>query len=84
MTVAKDRIALLEAFRKAEVDGDIDFLREAARVVTQMLMEHEVKQVVGARPYERAAGRRTYRNGYRPRDWDTRLGTVELQIPKLR
>lgn len=74
--MAKDRIVLLEVFRKAEVDGDIDFLREAARLVTQMLMEHEVKQAVGAGPYERAAGRRTYRNGYRARDWDTRLAAV--------
>lgn len=53
MTVAKDRIALLEVFRKAEVDGDINFLKEAARVVTQMLMEHKVKQMVGAEPFER-------------------------------
>lgn len=68
-TMAKDRIALLEVF---------------PRVVTQMLMEHEVKQAVGAGPYERAAGRQTYRNGYRSRDWDMWLGTLELQIPRLR
>jgi len=84
VTVAKDRIALLDVFRKAEADGDIDFLKEAAQVVTQMLIEHEASTMVGAEPYERADGRRTYRNGYRAREWDTRLGTLELQIPKLR
>lgn len=84
MTVAKDRIALLDVFRKAEADGDVDFLKEAAQVVTQMLIEHEAKQMVGAEPYERTGGRRNYRNGYRSREWDTRLGTLELQIPKLR
>lgn len=84
MTVAKDRIALLDVFRKAEADGDIDFLKEAAQVVTQMLIEHEANQMVGAEPYERTGGRRNYRNGYRDREWDTRLGTLELQIPKLR
>lgn len=82
--MAKDRIALLDVFRKAEADGDIDFLKEAAQVVTQMLIEHEASTMVGAEPYERADGRRTYRNGYRAREWDTRLGTLELQIPKLR
>lgn len=84
MTVAKDRIALLDVFRKAGAEGDIDFLKEAAQVVTQMLIEHEVYETVGAEPYERTGGRRNYRNGYRARDWDTRLGTLELQIPKLR
>jgi putative transposase len=82
--VAKDRIALLDVFRKAGAEGDIDFLKEAAQVVTQMLIEHEVYETVGAEPYERTGGRRNYRNGYRARDWDTRLGTLELQIPKLR
>jgi putative transposase len=84
LTVAKDRIALLDVFRKAGAEGDIDFLKEAAQVVTQMLIEHEVYETVGAEPYERTGGRRNYRNGYRARDWDTRLGTLELQIPKLR
>jgi transposase-like protein len=66
------------------VEGDIDFLKEAAQVVTQLLMEHEVERVVGAGHYERSEARRNYRNGHRPRKWDTRLGTLELYIPKLR
>ncbi len=84
MTVAKNRIALLDVFRKAGAEGDIGFFREAAQVVTQMLIEHEANELVGAGPYERSAERRNHRNGYRARDWDTRLGTLELQIPKLR
>jgi transposase-like protein len=82
--VAKDRIALLDVLRKAGLEGDIDFLKQAAQVVAQMLIEHEADGVVGAGPYQRSEARRNYRNGYRPREWDTRLGTLELQIPKLR
>lgn len=82
--MAKDRIALLDMLRKAGVEGDIDFLKQAAQIVTQILIECEANGVVGAEPYERSSGRRNYRNGYRPREWDTRVGTLELQIPKLR
>jgi transposase-like protein len=82
--VAKDRIALLDVLRKAGLDGDLDFLKQAAQVVAQILIEHEADGVIGAEPYQRTQARRNYRNGYRPREWDTRLGTLELQIPKLR
>jgi transposase-like protein len=81
LTVAKDRIALLDALRKAGLDGDVDFLKQAAQVVTQILIEHEANAVVGAEPYERTDSRQNYRNGYRQRDWDTRLGSLQLQIP---
>ena len=47
-------------------------------------MEVEVGELIGAQRYERSRSRTTYRNGYRPRRWDTRLGTIELAIPKLR
>ena len=47
-------------------------------------MEVEVCGHIGAQRYERTASRTTYRNGYRPRRWDTRVGTIELEIPKLR
>jgi transposase-like protein len=82
--VAKDRIALLDVLRKAGLDGDFDFLKQAAQVVTQILIEAEANGVIGAEPYERSEARRNYRNGYRARGWDTRLGTLKLQIPKLR
>src|SRR5690606_34367592 len=77
------RIALEELLRKTGVD-DFDFLREGLRVLVQGLMELEVSQRIGADRHERSAERSTYRNGYRERQWDTRVGTIDLQIPKLR
>ena len=49
------RMALLELLRKAELDEDVDFLREGVRAMAQQLMELEVAQHVGAEKYERAA-----------------------------
>jgi putative transposase len=75
---------LYELLRKAD-GADVDFLREGVRTLAQALMEVEVTAQVGAERGERAPERRvTQRNGYRPRDWDTRVGTVELAVPKLR
>lgn len=79
-----DRMALLEELRKYLADKDKDFLREAVTVVVNSLMDSEVSSIVGAEKYERSGERNTYRNGYRDRDWNTRLGTLELKIPKLR
>ena len=76
-------IALEELLRKSGVD-DVDFLREGVRVLAQGLMELEVSQQIGAERYERSSERSNYRNGYRERQWDTRVGTIDLQIPKLR
>jgi len=59
-------MALLELLRKAELDEDIDFLREGVRAMAQQLMELEVSQHLGADKYERSAGRNGERNGYRP------------------
>jgi hypothetical protein len=50
----------------------------------QRLMELESEALCGAGHGERSADRRNQRNGYRDRDWETRAGTVELRIPKLR
>src|SRR5579871_6304936 len=47
-------------------------------------MDAEVSAQIGAGRYERSSDRMTQRNGYRTRPWDTRLGTLELAIPKLR
>jgi transposase-like protein len=77
-------MALAELVRKAEQDGDVDFLREGVRVLTQALMEVEVSQQLGAERYERSAGRSGQRNGYRDRDWDTRVGTLGLKVPRVR
>ena len=61
-----------------------DLLRNAVQLFVRELMEAEVKTQVGAERFERTADRVTQRNGYRSRPWDTRVGTLELQIPKLR
>ena len=66
------------------LDGnDVDLLREGVRVLAQAVMETEVSGQVGAAPYERSTERTAYRNGYRTRTWDTRVGTIELKIPKV-
>jgi putative transposase len=77
-------MALAELVRKAEAEGDVDFLREGVRVLSQALMEVEVAQHLGAERYERTGERRGERNGYRARDWDTRVGTIELRVPRVR
>ncbi|WP_324715440.1 IS256 family transposase [Carboxydochorda subterranea] len=77
-------IALLDLLRKYQDDPQLDALREGVRLLAQALMELEVSQQVGAGRYERSPQRKTQRNGYRDREWDTRVGTIPLRIPKLR
>lgn len=64
--------------------GGEDFLKSLAERVLEQLMEFEVTNRIGADKHERAEGRATYRNGYRERPLHTRLGTLELRVPKLR
>ncbi len=78
------RIGLSELLRKAMIEQDAGFLKEGIRVLSQALMEMEVEEHVGAGRHERAPGRSGHRNGYRERDWDTRVGTVELKVPRVR
>jgi transposase-like protein len=67
-----------------EKSPDASFLREMIGYGAQRLMELEVSGLVGAAHGEKSAERLAQRNGYRDRDWETRAGTVELRIPKLR
>ena len=76
-----DRMALVDLLQKS---GDGDFLRAVAEAVLQILMEADVEGLIGAGRHERSADRLNYRNGYRERSLDTRLGSLQLRIPKLR
>jgi len=78
------RMALLDLLRKDEQGADPQFLRDGLRLLAQELMDAEVTEAIGAAPYERTDKRLTSRNGVREREWDTRVGTIELAIPKLR
>ncbi len=76
-----ERLPLTELLQKA---GDSDFLRAVAEAVLQLLMEADVEGLIGAGRYERSAERLNWRNGYRERTLDTRLGSLQLRVPKLR
>ena len=71
--MTEDRMALIEAIQKAD-DGN--FLRVLAETVLQIIMDADVEALVGAGRHERADGRLTYRNGYRDRTLETRLGAA--------
>src|SRR5215203_989348 len=81
--MAEERMALPDTLRKGEESAE-DPLRQIVRWAVQELMEAEVAAQIGAGRYERTDERSTQRNGVRRRDWDTRVGTLELGIPKLR
>jgi putative transposase len=83
--MADDRMAVLETVRKAIAGGDVDFLREGLRVLAQAVMEAEVTELTGVPHGERDPEHRlTSRNGYRERRWDTRVGSLDLAIPRVR
>ena len=67
-----------------EKTPDADLLREMIGFAAQRLMELEVEGQTGAAYGEKKPERLAQRNGYRNRTWETRAGTVELRIPKLR
>ncbi len=74
-----------ELVRKVLTDDHADMVREAVSFLCQQIMEAEVSAQIGASLGERApAERSTQRNGYRERRWDTRAGTLDLFIPKIR
>ena len=79
--MTEDTIALRALLEKG---SDATFLREMIGFAAQRLMELETEGLCGAGPGERSPQRVNQRNGYRARDWETRAGTVELRIPKLR
>src|SRR5215211_6116249 len=81
--MATQRMDVTSFVGKLLEEDDVDLLREGVRILAQALMETEVSSQIGAGPYGRTGTRSAYRNGYRTRTWDTRVGTIELKIPKL-
>src|SRR6516225_2582973 len=79
--MTNDKISLQSLLEK---NSDASLLREMIGFAAQRLMELEVETLCGAAHGERSDGRTNQRNGFRDRDWETRAGTVELRIPKLR
>lgn len=77
-------MTLNEYLRKIGSNLEGDFLREGLALLAQMAMDLEVTQQIGAAKHQRSAARTNQRNGSRERPWDTRVGRIELQIPKLR
>jgi transposase-like protein len=80
-TMAEESMAFAEYIRQ---QGGEDFLKGVVEIVLARLMDYEVGNQIGAGLHERSGERQTYRNGYRERILHTRLGTLELPIPKLR
>jgi transposase-like protein len=75
---------IIDAIRNRTGDDNTDFLKEALSVLLHGLMEAEVSAQAGAAHGERSLDRVAQRNGYRERRWDTRAGTIDLAIPRLR
>ena len=75
--MTEERLPLADLLAKA---GDGDFLRSVAEAVLQMLMEADVEGLIGAGRHERTGERLNYRNGFRDRTLDTRLGALQLGV----
>ena len=80
----RPRMTAAQLADKLMGDEHADVLRESVAWMAAQLMETDVAARIGAELGERTPDRLTHRNGYRPRTWDTRVGSIELAIPKLR
>src|SRR5689334_15288583 len=81
---AEQSLNVASVLREHLESASPDLLREMVKTFADLLMSAEADAVCGAEYGERSPERINSRNGYRPREWDTRAGTVELAIPKLR
>lgn len=84
MTTTKDRMPLSDELRKMLTEGSGDFLKEAMLALLTEFMEMQIAKMVGAGRHERSDQRQDQRNGYRERQFDTRVGTLDLAVPRLR
>jgi transposase-like protein len=75
---------ILQYFERHGLNINREYLREALAILARNLMEIEVSQIIDANHYERNQRRIAYRNGYRRRMWKTPLGSISIEIPKLR
>ena len=82
--MTEPRIALLTRLEQAASSAEPDVLRQALRWAIEELMEADVTAQLGAAPHERTPERTGYRNGYRVRPFDSRMGALEIAIPKTR
>ena len=73
-----------EVVAKTLISEHADFLAEAVAMVAAQLMEAEISTEIGAARGEVSADRQTHRNGYRPRAWETRVGELDLLVPRKR
>ena len=73
-----------EVVAKTLIDEHADFVQEAVALVAAQLMEAEISGEIGAVRGEVSPNRATHRNGYRPRAWETRVGEIELAVPRKR
>ena len=80
----EDVFALVVCERLELIGTAREDVKELAQTVLQRLMEFEVEGLTGAAKHERSESRITHRNGYRERGLETRLGALDLRIPKLR
>ena len=81
--MTKTNVSLFSDLRNMLEQSEPDFLRRAVAMLFQQIMDADVTQHVGATRHQRTGVRRNYRNGFRRRRLDTRVGTIELQIPKM-
>ena len=77
-------MTLIEELRKAGLHENLEFYKKGAEYLAQKAIELEAEEVIGAKKYERTEARTNQRNGTRKRTLETRVGEIELEIPKLR
>jgi len=82
--MVKERVGSVVWLRKQLEEADKDLLREIVKGVVEALMGNEADSICGAPYRQPSQDRVNHRNGYRERRWDTRVGTIDLAIPRLR